>query len=325
VNLSDADSEHLVNIAEFLGIQGQHQGAISGVIYVHRNVDIGSQSPDEDHNLKMLSYILGDDAMKNVVVATDGWDQLANAKQPTLKTMFLFPSQFKRYNGTKLSALCVLDSVLRKMPQQFHIQIELGSDQDLGSTTAGQYLIEFVNEVTNGLQAKDMEIRKDIAAARRVKEKERVRVLKAKLVNLERILDLSRAEQNKLEAPVNWERAEIDSAAFDDAVNEWYESVTTDWKAKYHELLVEHNELKDDRGFDIKLRVNRDSPPDPALNARHPSWLLPFTRNEILWAKNGLQKAVWNDSGVEHSVYRARNSAGQIGWISPGNVTVMTS
>jgi hypothetical protein len=43
---------------------------------------------------------------------------------------------------------------------------------------------------------------------------------------------------------VNWEQAEIDSTALDKAVSEWHELVTTDWKAKYEELLIEHNQLK---------------------------------------------------------------------------------
>jgi hypothetical protein len=136
------------------------------------------------------------------------------------------------------------NAVLKKTPEQFRIQIELASDQDLGSTTVGQELIEYINDIITAIQAEDGRTRKDIAAARRAKDKDQVTALQAELADLGPVLDRLKADQNKLEAPVNWEQAEIDNIVLDRAVMRWHELVTTDWKAKYDELLVEHNQFK---------------------------------------------------------------------------------
>jgi predicted oxidoreductase len=161
-----------------------------------------------------------------------------------LRGLFSFPSQFKRYDGTKLSALYIIHSVLKKSPEPLRIQIELGADEDLASTTAGQELIEDVNEFIRVKQSEDQRIRREIAAARRAKDKDKVAALDAELAALGPVLNRLKAEQDKVEAPVNWEQAEIDNMVLDRAVMQRHELVTTDWKAKYDELLVEHNQSK---------------------------------------------------------------------------------
>jgi hypothetical protein len=208
---------------------------------MHRITDDGLHSPDVDRNLAMLSRIAGDGAMRNVVVATDRWEEIANATQEVLQGLFSFPSQFKRYDGTKLSALYIIHSVLKKTPEPLRIQIELGADEDLASTTAGQELIEDINELITVKQAEDRRIRREIAVARRAKDRVKVAALDAELAALGPVLERLKAEQIKVEASVDWNQAEIVNTALDKAVSEWHELVTTDWKAKYDEL---YNRLK---------------------------------------------------------------------------------
>ena len=196
-----------------------------------------------DHNLAMLSHIVGESAMKKVVVATDRWERTANATQTKLQTLFSFPSQFKRYDGTKLSALNIIHSVLKQTPELLRIQNELGADEDIGSTTAGQELIERINNFITDTQAEDTRIRREITAARKVKDVAKVKVLQDELAALGPVLDRLRTDQNKLEVPINWEQVEIDNTALARAVQQRYVLVTTDWKAKYNQSLVRYNQL----------------------------------------------------------------------------------
>jgi hypothetical protein len=207
---------------------------------MHRITDDGLKSPDVERNLKILSRIAGDSALKNVIIVTTKWEQIA--KEAALRGLLkqILPDQFKRHDGTKLSALNIIDSILKKTPELLRIQIELEADKDPASTTAGQELIEDINELITAKQAEDRQLRKDIANARKVKDKDKMKVLDAKLDKLGNILGRLKAEQDKLEAPVNWEQAEIDNTALDSAVKERHDLVTTDWKAKYDKLLVEY-------------------------------------------------------------------------------------
>jgi hypothetical protein len=124
---------------------------------MHRTTDVGSQSPNANRNLNMLSRIAGDDVTKNVVVATDGLGQITNT-QVVLGGLFSFPSQFERYDGTKLSALNVMHSVLKKNPEPLRIQIELGTGKNLPSTIAGRGLIADINGLIRAKQAEDQRI-----------------------------------------------------------------------------------------------------------------------------------------------------------------------
>jgi hypothetical protein len=242
----------LVDEASDPSCRHKHQQAISGIIYLHRSTEDGSQSPDVDRNLSMLSRIAGDSAMRNVVVATDRWEQIASAAQEVLQGLFSFPSQFKRYDGTKLSAFYIMHSVLKKTLEPLRIQIELGTDEetdeDLASTTAGQELIKDINELITVKQAEDRRIRREMAVARRAKDRVKVAALDAELAALGPVLERLKAEQIKVEASVDWNQAEIVNTALDKAVSEWHELVTTDWKVKYEELLIEHNQLKATKG-----------------------------------------------------------------------------
>jgi hypothetical protein len=196
----------------------------------------------------MLLRIAGDSAMRNVVVTNDGREQITSATQTVLECYFLFPDQLKQHDGSKLSALNIVDSVLKKTSEQLRIQNELEADEDLASTTAGQELIQDINDLIAAKQAEDRQIRKDIAAARKAKAKDEVKALDDKLAKLALVLERLNAEQIKVEASVDWNQAEIVNTALDKAVSEWHELVTTDWKVKYEELLIEHNQLKATKG-----------------------------------------------------------------------------
>jgi hypothetical protein len=140
-----------------------------------------------------------------------------------------------------------MDSVLKKTLEPLRIQIELEANKDPAYMTAGVELFEDISGFITAKQAEDRQIRKDIVHARRAEDKDKVNVLDAKLAELGVVVDHLKAEQNKLEAPVDWQQAEIDNTALDSAVKEQHDLITTDWKAEYDKLLVEYNKLKGEK------------------------------------------------------------------------------
>jgi hypothetical protein len=112
------------------------------------------------------------------------------------------------------------------------------------STTAGQGLIDDINDFIAAKQAEDRQTRRDIAAARRAKDTNQEKVLDATLAELGGVLDSLKKEKNRLMAPVNWDRAETENTSLDSAMKNWYEIVTTDWKSKHDKLMVEYDTFK---------------------------------------------------------------------------------
>jgi len=70
------DIDILEEIAAWLGEQDQDQAPLSGLIYLHRITDprIGGTAK---RNLSMMQSLVGKDNMKNVVLVTNRWEQLA--------------------------------------------------------------------------------------------------------------------------------------------------------------------------------------------------------------------------------------------------------
>ena len=200
----------------------------------------------------MLEQIVGEQALENVVIVITGWDQIPNthrdAKEAELACLFMSfrPNQFMRHDGTRFSALNVMSSVLKMTSRPLRIQIELEVTKDPAYTSAGMELFEDIRRYITAKQMEDTRIRKEIGAARRATDKDKVTELNATLAELGVVLNRLNGEQSKLEAHVDWEQAARDNIALEGAIKKQRDLATKDWKVEYDKLMIEHHKLKDE-------------------------------------------------------------------------------
>ena len=200
----------------------------------------------------MLEQIVGEPALENVVIVIAGWDQIPNthrdAKEAELPYLFMSfrPDQVMQHDGTRFSALNIVSNILKMTPRPLRIQIELEATKDPAYTSAGMDLFEDIRSFITAKQMEDTRIRKEIGAARRAQDKDKVKELNATLTELGVVLNRLNGEQSKLEARVDWEQAAKDRIALEGAIKKQHDLATKDWKAEYDKLMIEHNKLKDE-------------------------------------------------------------------------------
>lgn len=245
------DAELLIDLSVYLEGMRRRQEPISGIIYTHRIDDDGLNGSEVARNLKMLRAIAGDQqqsqALQNVVIVTTNWDKPLpagvdrNAKETDLQGLLtpelnISPDQSMRHDGSKWSALRIVNIVKGKTPTPLYIQTQLESDADLAFTKAAEEMVDDINTFIRAKRAEDDDLRVQILRARRSGDRTRATTLTDQLTQLGPVLDCLRAEAAKLQTPVDWDQASRDNAQLEGKITEMRDLATTDWKAEYERV-----------------------------------------------------------------------------------------
>jgi len=238
------------NMRLFLFCRRRRQEPVSGIVYTHRIDDNGTNVAGVDRNFRMLSKITGDQQhfARNVIIATTGWDRPVPqgvdraANQANLQTI-LAPTfnsdQFMQHDGSKWSALRIVNVLKTKTPTLLYIQTQLANDPDPAFTSAAVELVGDINAFIRTKRAEDDRIRDQLPIARGNRDMAGVTTLTNNLTQLGVLLDRLRAEESKFQAPVDWDQATRDNAQIEAKITEQYTLATTDWKAEYDKAKVE--------------------------------------------------------------------------------------
>ncbi|KAK7682497.1 hypothetical protein QCA50_014297 [Cerrena zonata] len=144
-----SDEVILAKIAAYLEDLYKRRRVLSGVIYLHRITDrklCGSSRK----NLNVFRHLCGDDSLSNVAIVTNMWENvepalgIAREKELASEETMFAPlitrgARMFRHDGSRTSALTVLDKLLVKIPIPLLIQKELVDEgRDITDTSAAR-------------------------------------------------------------------------------------------------------------------------------------------------------------------------------------------
>ncbi|KAK5110335.1 hypothetical protein LTR62_006043 [Meristemomyces frigidus] len=164
------ETEVLQSIAEYLELAYRKSvhGGLAGIIYLHSILDV-PMSGSGLRNIRMFKKLIGQDALRKVVLVTARWGQVAKlgdlkraeSRELELRENFWAPmiqrgSRVARFDDTKGSALAIIMSLIgqQTVSQEsvvLQIQSELADRKlPLAATAAGM----IINDETNRLEKK---------------------------------------------------------------------------------------------------------------------------------------------------------------------------
>ncbi|KAF2680395.1 hypothetical protein K458DRAFT_479944 [Lentithecium fluviatile CBS 122367] len=147
------DTDVLRDVAGWLGVSYKNRIRLSGMIYLHRIIDVRMQGTAK-RNLFMFQKLCGPECFGQIVLATTMWslvppDLGAQRERELIKTedfwgyMYQNGSQIMRHKDQtdRSSALAILDTVIRNRREvTLRIQREMGDGLELEQTGAGRQL-----------------------------------------------------------------------------------------------------------------------------------------------------------------------------------------
>jgi hypothetical protein len=146
------DADILAEIAENLSATYKNSIKISGIVYLHRIKDERMTNAIM-RNLSMFKNLCGDDAFKNVTLATTFWDEIPNLEKGEGREKQLVEekkwwgymqskgSRIRRFKNTKESALDIIAELAGLPRVTLQIQTEMVDEGlDINMTTAGEAL-----------------------------------------------------------------------------------------------------------------------------------------------------------------------------------------
>lgn len=198
----------------------------------------------------MLRAIAGNQqqsqALQNVVIVTTNWDKpqaadVEDAKETDLQGLLtlalnISPDQFMRHDGSKWSALRIVNIVKGKTPTPLYIQTQLESNADPAFTKAAEEMLGDINTFIQAKRVEDINLRDQIRRARSSGDRSTATTLIDQLTQLGAALGHLEAEENKLEASVDWDQASRDNIQLEGKITEMHGLATTDWKAEYERM-----------------------------------------------------------------------------------------
>ena len=169
-----SDTEILRRIAEWMKDTYDEGFLLSGIIYLHRIIDIRMEGPSLK-NLRMMQQLCGSDSLRNVVLATTMWEKVTNEeglrqeaelKQTFWKSMIdggATTSNSKTQSAAEAQSL--VRSMMKNTPRSTRLQEELSSGLTLVQTAAGIEIREEIAKLEQKLKAEhDAEIQELRAA-----------------------------------------------------------------------------------------------------------------------------------------------------------------
>jgi hypothetical protein len=154
------DADILIDIAQALSSSYRNQMKLTGIIYLHRIKD-ERMTNALMRNLTMFRSLCGDNAFKNVVLATTFWDELPDLAKGKAREKMLVEvsdwwgymasrgSQVRRFLNSRESALDILADLTGLPEITLQIQEEMvNQGLEVGETTAGEALNQELADLT---------------------------------------------------------------------------------------------------------------------------------------------------------------------------------
>ncbi|KAJ7916971.1 hypothetical protein B0H13DRAFT_2188386 [Mycena leptocephala] len=144
---SKNDTEILAQIATFFAKMYEQGRKLSGIIYMQRISDVRMNGISK-HNLNMFRKLCGDSMLKNAVIVTGLWGEVAEAQEAELENnnAWFKPILDKgallfRHHNDVQSAQAIIHSIIENQPHTLRIQHEIvGLGKANSQTAAGEEL-----------------------------------------------------------------------------------------------------------------------------------------------------------------------------------------
>lgn len=222
---------------------------IKSIIYLHPMAD-DMNVTDVGRNVTMLQHIAGN-AIRNVIIVTTKWERIPesdrNSKEGELRRdlMQFYQEPFVRYDGTKLSALIILNLAKKKAPKPLALQTELEDNNSNPSRTkSGAALAHYLRRLIRSEQNRENDLDEEKSAAESANDWGKVDELTSTLRQLEDTLALLRKRLRELDVTIDWGQATTDIEALERAIKARHDSAIKDWKAEYEKVMIENSTLR---------------------------------------------------------------------------------
>jgi LPS O-antigen subunit length determinant protein (WzzB/FepE family) len=175
-----SDTEILRRIAEWMKDTYDEGFLLSGIIYLHRIIDVRMEGPSLK-NLRMMQQLCGSDSLRNVVLATTMWEKVTNEEgsrreaeleQTFWKSMIdggATISKIKTQSATEAQSL--IRSMMKNTPRSTRLQEELSSGLTLVQTAAGIEIKEEIAKLEQNLRAEHDAEMQELRAAQANRKK----------------------------------------------------------------------------------------------------------------------------------------------------------
>ena len=205
-----------------MGTRYKNGSKLAGVIYVHRISD-KRFSGISGRNFKMFRELCGEASLKNVVLVTNMWGEVAHdvgeARERELTSNFLKPAldkgaQMARHHNTEQSAHDVIRRIVNNHPVVLQIQRELVDEhKDVAKTAAGEVINEELAEAKRRHEANIKEAQEKAARELREREEEARRRIQEEARRREEEMRRAKEEQERiaLQRRQELERAQLEA------------------------------------------------------------------------------------------------------------------
>lgn len=169
-----SDTEILNVISEMLTAQYQIGMKLWGIIFLHRITDIRFAASAQDA-LSLFRQLVGDEALRNVVLATSQWGRLTGDDMPAAilreqqlrdqywREMLDMNSMTTRFDGSKASAEGIIAQLIGRSHVVLRLQKELVDEKRaLGKTAAGLLLRPIVDRKLRASKEEVERLRADL-------------------------------------------------------------------------------------------------------------------------------------------------------------------
>ncbi|WXC67195.1 hypothetical protein SNK03_012972 [Fusarium graminearum] len=198
-----SEADIVAEITDYLTAQHLSRLPLRGILYLHKITDNKMTQASLRH-IQLLRKIVGDDALRNVILVTTMWNVLRpedrnralQREQQLLNgfwnTMIDKGSYVAQFNGTPQSAYPLIHQLADQQSVVLDIQKEIvGQDRSIGETTAGISLIQKLKEDRRGYEQKlgNLENELDRQQTAQPLNKEEIKRLKSEMKATEKVLD----------------------------------------------------------------------------------------------------------------------------------------
>lgn len=207
--LSDVDV--LRDIATCLQITYQADMKLTGIIYMHRIIDI-RMAHGGMRNLAMFRKLCGSDSMENVILSTSFWDKVTEQegleREEELRTnpdfwaeMIEEGAQIARFENARESGLALVETLVRKGRISLQIQKEMCDEGiPLAQTQAGEHVNGELAEMTRKHTEEMAKIQQELQDALKAADQKLERTLKRELTKGEKKYQRLYEQQEALKA-----------------------------------------------------------------------------------------------------------------------------
>ncbi|KAJ6017100.1 P-loop containing nucleoside triphosphate hydrolase protein, partial [Penicillium sp. IBT 35674x] len=208
-----SDTEVLREIATWLTNSFTNKVMLNGIIYLHRITDRRMQGSAKK-NFRMFKQLCGDEAAKNVILATTMWEEVVPTDgQKREAELIVTPefwgymiskgSQAHRHMNTKESAMQLIDvfatAKLENRRVALRIQNEMVQEQkDLNETAAGKEVQSEILKERKKWRKEFEETKREMEEALAAKDEESIQLLREEQLKLKAYMTKSEKNQKAL-------------------------------------------------------------------------------------------------------------------------------